>query len=440
VFSKTALEVLRLPNDSDCKHARAVQHLIFHEGQAHISVQNLAFLRARTACKSGHRALGYLAWASAAASAASVAAARAKLAALAQMSSLNLPTQEFPGSSVTEESEKAWLVLAAGLFAKGQTRLSIRACSDSLLHGVGPLRRKPLLLLGELLDFEHSRRNQMIPSTVVKAPQPWQLFQPGEAVRLETSLEHWDSAGTSPLWGQLALRTCTTVHRLTAATPSEYSGIAEAWRQWDDREPPHIVTCMDLSASARDSLLLVGLQNGWHELRVRLWWQPQGSSAPFLNRIPFCIRLAAKGSANDPCDDPEIRELALSNVHLNQETQSASADGHALATQQQAGTRRRPLCFFTIVVNGMPFLKHHAKVFSFAAKQLGVPWTWHIVEGVALGRANSEAPYSAQVLRGLREDGCSMDGTHEYIQELLSGLSRILCLLSHRFPQPCFSC
>ena len=38
-----------------------------------------------------------------------------------------------------------------------------------------------------------------------------------------------------------------------------------------------------------------------------------------------------------------------------------------------------PIRFFTIVLNGMPFLRHHLPVFQ----QLSVPWEWHIAEGLA---------------------------------------------------------
>ena len=38
-----------------------------------------------------------------------------------------------------------------------------------------------------------------------------------------------------------------------------------------------------------------------------------------------------------------------------------------------------PIHFFTIVLNGEPFIEYHIEVF----KQLPYKWHWHIVEGVA---------------------------------------------------------
>ena len=38
-----------------------------------------------------------------------------------------------------------------------------------------------------------------------------------------------------------------------------------------------------------------------------------------------------------------------------------------------------PIHFFTIVLNGKPYIDYHIEVF----KRLKVPWHWHIIEGVA---------------------------------------------------------
>lgn len=49
-----------------------------------------------------------------------------------------------------------------------------------------------------------------------------------------------------------------------------------------------------------------------------------------------------------------------------------------------------PFCFFTIVLNGMPFLPYHVKE-MLRLQHLSLPtfrdWEWHVVEGVAAGRA-----------------------------------------------------
>ncbi|MEZ0388421.1 MAG: hypothetical protein ACAI34_15205, partial [Verrucomicrobium sp.] len=38
-----------------------------------------------------------------------------------------------------------------------------------------------------------------------------------------------------------------------------------------------------------------------------------------------------------------------------------------------------PVHYFTLVLNGEPFIRHHLEVM----KQLSFPWHWHIVEGAA---------------------------------------------------------
>jgi glycosyltransferase involved in cell wall biosynthesis len=80
--------------------------------------------------------------------------------------------------------------------------------------------------------------------------------------------------------------------------------------------------------------------------------------------------------------------------------------------------RSLPIHFFTIVLDGEPFIRHHIEVFN----KLQVPWHWHIVEGLASlthdtswgadngGRAPTEAYPTAR----------SGDGTSGY----LDGLAR----------------
>jgi hypothetical protein len=79
----------------------------------------------------------------------------------------------------------------------------------------------------------------------------------------------------------------------------------------------------------------------------------------------------------------------------------------------------KPMIFITIVLNGMPFMPYHITVFKAAAAQMNTSWEWHIVEGVAIGRADAEAPYSTRKLSQVRSDGCSTDGTNEFIASLL---------------------
>ncbi|HEY9648844.1 MAG TPA: glycosyltransferase family 1 protein [Chroococcidiopsis sp.] len=75
-----------------------------------------------------------------------------------------------------------------------------------------------------------------------------------------------------------------------------------------------------------------------------------------------------------------------------------------------------PIHFFTIVLNGEPFIRYHIEVFN----QLSLDWHWHIVEGVAA--LNHDTAWSVklggQVTPDLHDNGRSNDGTSAYLDEL----------------------
>lgn len=132
-----------------------------------------------------------------------------------------------------------------------------------------------------------------------------------------------------------------------------------------------------------------------------------------------------------------------------------------------------PFCFMTLALNAMPFITHHAPTFEEAGRILakraaaasattptntaaapnrnnssetptnpdtenaenvihGRPlpppppesfWEWHIVEGVAAGRANHDNPYSQRRIPDRFFDpvtGLSVDGTSEYLDRLVA--------------------
>ncbi len=78
-----------------------------------------------------------------------------------------------------------------------------------------------------------------------------------------------------------------------------------------------------------------------------------------------------------------------------------------------------PVHFFTIVLNGMPFIRHHIEVF----RKLPVPWVWHIVEGVAELKHDTawSVQHGGSVTSALHREGRSNDGTTEYLDELKRG-------------------
>ena len=75
-----------------------------------------------------------------------------------------------------------------------------------------------------------------------------------------------------------------------------------------------------------------------------------------------------------------------------------------------------PIHFFTIVLNGEPFIERHIEQFQ----HLTVPWTWHIVEGAAaLKHDTAWSVRNGGILdETFHRNGLSTDGTTEYLNAL----------------------
>ena len=75
-----------------------------------------------------------------------------------------------------------------------------------------------------------------------------------------------------------------------------------------------------------------------------------------------------------------------------------------------------PLHFFTIVLNGEPFIRHHIEVF----RRLTVPWHWHIIEGVAQLKHDTAWSVRAggHIPDEFHREGRSVDGTSEYLDHV----------------------
>ncbi|MGD1699422.1 glycosyltransferase [Dapis sp. BLCC M229] len=75
-----------------------------------------------------------------------------------------------------------------------------------------------------------------------------------------------------------------------------------------------------------------------------------------------------------------------------------------------------PIHFFTIVLNGEPFIRYHIEVF----KQLPFTWHWHIIEGVAQLKHDTAWSLSAGgvITDEMHNKGRSNDRTSEYLDEL----------------------
>ena len=68
-----------------------------------------------------------------------------------------------------------------------------------------------------------------------------------------------------------------------------------------------------------------------------------------------------------------------------------------------------PVHFFTIVLNGEPFIRYHLDVF----RRLPFPWRWHIVEGVASLVHDTAWSVEAggRIDHAMHSGGLSIDGT-----------------------------
>ena len=99
---------------------------------------------------------------------------------------------------------------------------------------------------------------------------------------------------------------------------------------------------------------------------------------------------------------------------------SQAAGGHASILVgedvRQGIAPALPIHFFTIVLNGEPFIRHHIEVF----KQMPFPWRWHVVEGVA--DLKHDTAWSLQlggnITDELHRNGRSNDGTTDYLDKL----------------------
>lgn len=94
---------------------------------------------------------------------------------------------------------------------------------------------------------------------------------------------------------------------------------------------------------------------------------------------------------------------------------AATADGSG-GLSSRAAADPLPVHFFTIVLNGDPFIRRHIDQF----RQLPFEWHWHVIEGAAELRHDTAwgARNGGRVPDEFHDDGRSVDGTGEYLDEL----------------------
>jgi hypothetical protein len=106
-------------------------------------------------------------------------------------------------------------------------------------------------------------------------------------------------------------------------------------------------------------------------------------------------------------NDPEYELIAEDHNVRN---------GYAAFRRREQKKDALPVHFFTIVLNGKPFIEYHIDMM----RQLPFKWVWHIVEGVA--DLVHDTAWSRQAGGRIPDDvhdkGLSNDGTSEYIDAL----------------------
>lgn len=102
---------------------------------------------------------------------------------------------------------------------------------------------------------------------------------------------------------------------------------------------------------------------------------------------------------------------------VNHEYSSTLACGQkSLTAITSTSTPELPIHFFTIVLNGQPFIRYHIEVL----KQLPFKWHWHIVEGVAELKHDTgwSRKLGGYINDEIHHNGRSNDSTTEYLDEL----------------------
>ncbi|MHC4644170.1 MAG: glycosyltransferase [Planctomycetota bacterium] len=113
----------------------------------------------------------------------------------------------------------------------------------------------------------------------------------------------------------------------------------------------------------------------------------------------------------------ELASVGFSPVEINDEGWNMSIIAEKRAKTSALVEGQLPMHFFTIVLNGQPFIRHHIEVF----KQLPFKWHWHIIEGVADLKHDTawSVKLGGRINEQLHRNGLSNDGTAEYIDELV---------------------
>jgi glycosyltransferase involved in cell wall biosynthesis len=114
------------------------------------------------------------------------------------------------------------------------------------------------------------------------------------------------------------------------------------------------------------------------------------------------------------CHAARARLLAHPDYELITDDQTLR-NGYS-AFRLRAAAQDLPVHFFTIVLNGEPFIRYHETMLT----KLPFRWHWHLIEGVAALRHDTawSTATGGRVLDEIHRDGRSNDGTSDYLDEL----------------------
>jgi len=111
-------------------------------------------------------------------------------------------------------------------------------------------------------------------------------------------------------------------------------------------------------------------------------------------------------------------QALLDTIHLEKKQNSLEAASIGMISNKLDNNKANelPIHFFTIVLNGEPFIRHHIDEFA----KLPFSWHWHIIEGVAELKHDTawSVALGGRITDELHSNGLSNDGTSAYLDEL----------------------
>jgi glycosyltransferase involved in cell wall biosynthesis len=112
----------------------------------------------------------------------------------------------------------------------------------------------------------------------------------------------------------------------------------------------------------------------------------------------------------------DVRSIAKMHLTNHQYSSTLACGQKSIVKDSSEVNQKLPIHFFTIVLNGQPFIQYHIDIF----KNLPFQWHWHIVEGVA--DLNHDTGWclrnGGRISDDIHQNGRSNDGTTEYLDEL----------------------